>query len=325
VTPFERALRERIRSEGPIAVEAYMEACNAYYYATRDPLGARGDFTTAPEISQMFGEIVGAALADSWKCAGSPHDAIYAELGPGRGTLASDALRVMRASGFSGDAHLVETSPILREIQKAAVPDAQWHEAIGNLPQRPLLLLANEFLDALPIRQHVGGIERRVRTAAGGLAFDRDGEIVETSPSRDEAVASIANHLRSNGGVALLIDYGHSTGGPGDTLQAVSRHGFAPVLASPGEQDLTAHVDFESAARVASEVGASVAPLMPQGEWLSGLGIGERAAALAIANPQRAQEFAAAVQRLTGADQMGALFKVIAIHSPDWPVPSGFE
>ena len=126
-----------------------MEACNAYYYATRDPLGARGDFTTAPEISQMFGEIVGAALADSWKRAGSPADAIYAELGPGRGTLASDALRVIRASGFAGDAHFVETSPVLREIQKEAVPDAQWHEAIDELSRQPLLLVANEFLDAL--------------------------------------------------------------------------------------------------------------------------------------------------------------------------------
>jgi NADH dehydrogenase [ubiquinone] 1 alpha subcomplex assembly factor 7 len=325
VTPFERALRERIRAEGPIAVEAYMEACNAYYYATRDPLGARGDFTTAPEISQMFGEIVGAALADIWKRAGSPDDAIYAELGPGRGTLASDALRVMRASGFAGDAHLIETSPVLRELQKAAVPDAQWHEAIGDLPQRPLLLVANEFLDALPIRQHVGGIERKIRTAAGGLAFDRDGEIVETSPARDDAVASIADHLVANGGVALFIDYGHSTSGPGDTLQAVSRHGFSPVLASPGGQDLTAHVDFETVARVASEVGASVTPLVPQGEWLSRLGIGQRAATLATAHPKRAQGLADAVQRLTGADQMGELFKVVAIHSPDWPVPSGFE
>ena len=325
MTPFERALRERIRSEGPITVEAYMEACNAYYYATRDPLGARGDFTTAPEISQMFGEIVGAALADIWKRAGSPDDAIYAELGPGRGTLASDALRVMRASGFAGDAHLIETSPVLRELQKAAVPDAQWHEAIGDLPQRPLLLVANEFLDALPIRQHVGGIERKIGTAAGGLAFDRDGEIVETSPARDDAVASIADHLVANGGGALFIDYGHSTSGPGDTLQAVSRHGFSPVLASPGGQDLTAHVDFETVARVASEVGASVTPLVPQGEWLSRLGIGQRAATLATAHPKRAQGLADAVQRLTGADQMGELFKVVAIHSPDWPVPSGFE
>jgi SAM-dependent MidA family methyltransferase len=192
VTPLERALRERIAAEGPISVEAYMEACNAYYYATRDPLGARGDFTTAPEISQMFGELIGAALADCWKRAGSPADAIYAELGPGRGTLASDALRMMRAAGFAGEPHLVETSPVLRELQKQALPRAQWHERIDELPAKPLLLVANEFLDALPVRQHVGALERRVMAAAGGLAFDRDGEIVETSPAREEAVTAIA-------------------------------------------------------------------------------------------------------------------------------------
>src|SRR5947209_10919091 len=128
MTPFERALRQRISADGPISVEAYMEACNAYYYATRDPLGARGDFTTAPEVSQMFGEMIGAALADCWKRAGAPADAIYAELGPGRGTLAADALRMMRSAGFAEQAHLVETSPILRAMQKQAVPDAQWHD-----------------------------------------------------------------------------------------------------------------------------------------------------------------------------------------------------
>jgi SAM-dependent MidA family methyltransferase len=163
VSPLERALRERIRSEGAISVEAFMEACNAYYYATRDPLGAAGDFTTAPEISQMFGELVGAALGDCWKRAGAPAGAIYAELGPGRGTLAADALRVLRSSGFGGDVHFVETSPVLREAQKRAVPTAHWHDAIAGLPERPLLLVANEFLDALPIRQFVAGIERRVK------------------------------------------------------------------------------------------------------------------------------------------------------------------
>jgi len=192
VTPLERALRERIAAEGPISVEAYMEACNAYYYATRDPLGALGDFTTSPEVSQMFGELVGAALADCWRRAGAPADPIYVELGPGRGTLASDALRMMRAAGFRGGEHLVETSPVLREIQKASVPSATWHESIDDLPARPLLLVANEFLDALPIRQHVDGVERRVIALAGGLALDRDGEVMETSPARDKAVTSIA-------------------------------------------------------------------------------------------------------------------------------------
>src|SRR6478672_4998953 len=162
MTPLERALRDRVLAEGSISVEAYMKACNAYYYATRDPLGASGDFTTAPEVSQMFGEMVGAALADCWNRAGSLDDAIYAELGPGRGTLAADALRLLRTGGFRGEAHFVETSPVLRSAQKQAVPEAYWHQSIEDLPARPLLLVANEFLDALPIRLHADGIERRV-------------------------------------------------------------------------------------------------------------------------------------------------------------------
>ena len=167
MTPLERALRERIAAEGSITLEAYMEACNAYYYATRDPLGAKGDFITAPEVSQMFGEMVGAALADSWTRAGKPSDAIYVELGPGRGTLASDALKALRAAGFEGEVHLVETSPALRHVQEKALSPAHWHDEIPDLPAKPLLLVANEFLDALPIRQLVGGVERRVLVAAG--------------------------------------------------------------------------------------------------------------------------------------------------------------
>lgn len=324
MTPLERALRERIQGEGPITVEAFMHACNDYYYATRDPFGAAGDFTTAPEISQMFGEIVGAALADCWKRAGSPPDAIYAELGPGRGTLVADALRVLRSAGFAGEVHFVETSPVLREAQKAAVAEAHWHEAICELPERPLLLMANEFLDALPIRQHVKGIERRVTVAAGGLAFDRDGEVIETSPARDEAVEAIAKRLAQHGGAALLVDYGHARSAPGDTLQAVRGHRFAPVLASTGEQDLTAHVDFEAVARAATNAGAAVTPLVTQGEWLRRLGIEARADALVRANPDRAAEVRSALHRLTAGDEMGALFKVMAVHSPGWPAPAGF-
>lgn len=325
MTPLERALRERIAAEGPITVEAYMEACNTYYYATRDPLGARGDFTTAPEISQMFGEMIGAALADCWKRAGARPDAIYAELGPGRGTLAGDALRVLRSAEFPGDVHFVETSPVLRKAQARAVPGAHFHDAIAELPGRPLLLVANEFLDALPVRQFVDGIERRVLVAAGGLAFDRDGEIVEDSPARGEAVKAIAHRLAAQGGTALLIDYGHSATASGDTLQAVRGHAYAPVLNSPGEQDLTAHVDFEAAGRAAREAGAAATRVVAQGEWLTRLGIQARAEALAKSNPDRAEELAAAAERLTGRDQMGGLFKVIAIHSPDWPAPAGFE
>ena len=324
MTPLERALRERIAAEGPITVEAYMEACNAYYYATRDPFGVQGDFTTAPEISQMFGEMVGAALADCWKRAGAPANAIYAELGPGRGTLAADALRVLRAAGFSGEVHLVEISPVLRNSQKEAVPDAVWHDSIADLPGKPLLLIANELLDALPIRQHVGAVERKVTVAAGGLAFDRDGEIVETSPARDDAVAAIAICLAAKGGAAIFIDYGHERSAPGDTLQAVSRQRFVPVLTDPGEQDLTAHVDFEALAATARDSGAAATRVVAQGEWLIRLGIEARAQALSRANPDRAPDLQSALERLTGRNQMGELFKVIAIHSPDWPEPAGF-
>jgi NADH dehydrogenase [ubiquinone] 1 alpha subcomplex assembly factor 7 len=325
VTPLERALRERIQAEGPMTVEAYMEACNSYYYATRDPLGARGDFVTAPEISQMFGEMIGAALADSWMRAGSPADAIYAELGPGRGTLASDALRVLRGAGFSGAVHLVETSPVLREAQEEALPGAHWHESIEDLPAKPLLLVANEFLDALPVRQFVDSVERRVLFAAGGLAFDRDGEIVETSPVRDEAVSAIATCLTAMGGVAFFIDYGHDRSHPGDTLQAVRGHRFAPVLTSPGEQDLTCHVDFEALGRAAQDAGAAVTRLVSQGEWLKRLGIETRARSLEQSNPDKADSVHVALNRLIGTEEMGKLFKVIAIHSPAWPVPLGFQ
>ena len=302
-----------------------MEACNAYYYATRDPLGAAGDFTTAPEISQMFGELVGAALADCWRRAGSPSDAVYVELGPGRGTLAADALRVLRSAGFAGEVHLVEASPTLREAQAAAMPGAHWHDSVADLPARPLLLVANEFLDALPIRQHVGGVERRVQITAGNLAFDRDGEIVETSPARHEAVTALAGAIASNGGAALLIDYGHARTAPGDTLQAVRGHAFAALLDQPGEQDLTSHVDFEAAADAARDAGANVVPLATQGEWLQRLGIAARADALARAHPHRSGDIRSALVRLTAPDQMGDLFKVLAIHAPDWPAPAGFQ
>jgi SAM-dependent MidA family methyltransferase len=324
VTPLERVLRDRIQAEGPITVEAYTDACNSYYYATRDPLGVEGDFTTAPEISQMFGEMIGGALADCWKRAGAPADAVYAELGPGRGTLSADALRMMRAAGFRGEVHLVETSPVLREVQRKAVPDGQSHDSIDDLPGKPLLLVANEFLDALPIRQLIEGVERHVVVSGGSLAFDRDGEIVETSPARDEAIGSVASCLAAKGGAAIVIDYGHERSAAGNTLQAVRRHGFAPVLADPGEQDLTAHVDFQAVAETAKDAGAAVTPIVAQGEWLLRLGIEARAQALARANPERANELQVDLERLTSHDEMGQLFKVLAIHSPDWPAPAGF-
>ncbi len=297
-----------------------MAACNAHYYATRDPLGADGDFTTAPEIHQMFGEMVGACLADCWHRAGRG-DAIYAELGPGRGTLTADALRVIG----NIETHLVETSPALRAAQQSRLPNAIFHDSIAQLPPRPLLLVANEFLDALPVRQWIGDEQRLVGLSGDDLAFTANGMIVETSPARDAAVRAIAAHLAHHGGVALIIDYGHATSAPGDTLQAVNAHLFADPLANPGEQDLTAHVDFEALADSAQADGAAVTSIANQGAFLTKLGIVQRAESLSRANPDRADEVASALTRLTDPAAMGDLFKVIAIHSTDWPTPAGFE
>ena len=298
-----------------------MALSNAHYYATRDPLGAAGDFTTAPEIHQMFGEMVGACLADCWHRAGQP-DAVYAELGPGRGTLAADALRLL---GPSIEPHLVETSPALRDAQLRRVPNAIFHDRIGQLPPRPLLLVANEFFDALPVQQWVGDEQRLVVLDGDSLGFTAHGLIVETSPARAAAATALAGHLARHGGMALIIDYGHATSAPGDTLQAVKTHRFADPLADPGEQDLTAHVDFEALADSARAAGAAVTPLVTQGAWLTRLGIVQRAATLSRAHLDRADDVASALARLTAPAAMGDLFKVIAIHASDWPTPAGFE
>lgn len=324
---FERALRQRLRTEGKLSVEAFMEACNTYYYATRDPLGAAGDFTTAPEISQMYGEMIGAALADAWRSAGSPAGIAYAELGPGRGTLAADALRVMRGAGCDPVAiELVETSPRLCALQAAALPGAIFHDDIAGLADGdgPLLIVASEFFDALPVRQFVGEAERHVVLTGGALAFDRDGEVREVSPARAEASAALANVMAKRGGVAIIVDYGHDRpGAAGDTLQAVRGHRFALPLDAPGEQDLTAHVDFAALATAAKGVTAS--PVKSQGSWLETLGIGARAITLAAANPERTEAIAAARRRLCDEQEMGRLFKVMALAAPGWPMVAGLE
>ncbi len=325
MSDFSTRLRARIAADGPIGVDDYIAACNDHYYATRDPLGAAGDFTTAPEISQMFGELVGAALADVWRRAGAPEDAIFAELGPGRGTLAADARRVMRAAGFAGEVHFVETSPALRAAQARAIPGATFHHAIAGLPPRPLLLVANEFLDALPIEQHVAGEQRRIALIHDELRFTRDGVISETSPVRDSTVGALSTHLATHGGAALIIDYGYREPASGDSLQAVRAHRFADPLAHPGEQDLTAHVDFAAVARAATAAGALASPTVAQGSWLERLGIAARAMALAANNPERTQEVAAARRRLCDAADMGELFKIVALRSPGWPELAGFR
>ncbi len=320
---LESHLRHRIAATGPIGVADYMAAANAHYYATRDPLGQSGDFVTAPEISQMFGEIVGAALADVWARAGSPNDAIYAELGPGRGTLAADALRVMRRAGFAGEFHFVETSPTLRRMQAALLPDAIFHDLIEDLPQCPLLLVANEFFDALPVEQWIDGEQRRIDHDGTRFKFTREGPIRETSPVRDAAAASLADHLAQHGGTALIIDYGYSQGEEGDTLQAVRGHAPADPLTDPGEADLTAHVDFAALACAAR--ACRVSRVMTQGSWLEALGIGPRAAALAARNPDQTAAIATARRRLCDTAEMGQLFKLMSLRHPGWPAMAGFE
>jgi len=316
-------LRDRIARDGPITVADFMSSANAHYYATRDPLGQAGDFVTAPEISQMFGELIGAALAEAWTRAGSPADAIYAELGPGRGTLAADALRVMRRVGFAGEVHLVETSPALREAQAALLPDAVFHERIEDLPPRPLLLVANEFFDALAVEQWIGDEQRRVTNDGARFAFTHGGPIRETSPARDAATAALAAHLAHHGGAALIVDYGYAHGEQGDTLQAVRGHAFADPLDQPGDADLTAHVDFAALGRAAD--ACAVSRVVSQGSWLEALGIGPRAATLAARNPDQTAAIAAARRRLCDESEMGQLFKMISFRHPAWPAIAGFE
>jgi NADH dehydrogenase [ubiquinone] 1 alpha subcomplex assembly factor 7 len=318
-------------------VAQFMAEANAHYYATRDPLGADGDFVTAPEISQMFGELVGLWLADLWLRAGSP-DVSYVELGPGRGTLAADALRAMRSVGLTPPVHFIETSPILRNAQRERVPHAMWHDGIADLPDGPLLIVANEFFDALPVRQVIAaddGWRERVVTHDGAFVpalGDRvpapikagRGAIFETSPMARALCAELSARIADQGGAALIVDYGYWGPAAGDTLQAVRGHAFADPFANPGEHDLTAHVDFAALAREGAEAGLRVTGPADQGEWLERLGLDARAATLTKAQPSREEEIAAARHRLTDAAEMGTLFKVLALGAADWPEPEGF-
>ena len=333
-------LRRLIHLAGPISVAQYMAEANAHYYATRDPLGAAGDFTTAPEISQMFGELVGLALADMWSRAGRP-EACYVELGPGRGTLAADALRAMAAAGLRPAVELIETSPALRAAQAARLPGAGWHDDLSSLPtDRPLLVVANEFFDSLPLHQLVRadrgwhalavtwseGVFRRVPGAARPAPLQAPvGTIVETSPASVAVIRELARRLALQGGAALIVDYGPARSGTGDTLQAVSSHAFADPWSEPGERDLTAHVDFAVLCEAAAAEGVEFRGPVGQGAWLQALGIDQRASALSRAAPARCGEIEAARSRLVSPDQMGTLFKVMALIAPSWPAPEGFE
>jgi NADH dehydrogenase [ubiquinone] 1 alpha subcomplex assembly factor 7 len=317
-------LRRRILEQGPIPVADYMATANAHYYDVHTSLGAEGDFTTAPEISQMFGELVGIWMSDLWIRSGRPATR-YVELGPGRGTLARDALRAMRGAGLEPPVELVETSRRLRSEQAQLLAAPRWHEDISSLPDdSPLLVIANEFFDALPVRQFDRLGEELLVSWEGG-AFVRRGEVErEVSPTSIKIIAALAGKLVRQGGAALIVDYGHRLSGFGDTLQAVSRHAYADPWQAPGSRDLTAHVDFQALASAARASGADTYGPVPQGLWLEEMGIGVRAAALAQAMPERSAEIECARERLVEPEQMGRLFKVMAMVAPDWPEPAGF-
>ena len=324
-----------------------MAESNARYYAGRDPLGEEGDFITAPEVSQMFGELIGLWFADLWVRMGARKHIHYVELGPGRGTLAGDALRTAARYDFDPDIHFVEGSPALREIQSKAFPKAHHHHDLSTLPtDAPLMILANEFFDALPIHQLVrsanGWHERMVGLEEGELAFvagdtpmddivprswnsATQGTMIETSPAAVAVMEEIAERLKEQGGAALIIDYGSSELRAGSTLQAVQAHEKVDVLVAPGEADLTAHVDFELLQDVAARNGADVMGLQMQGDWLLKMGLDVRLEALQRRNPGDAKKLQRQYDRLVQDGQMGALFKVMGVCGRRWPIGVGFE
>ncbi|MFN0042466.1 MAG: class I SAM-dependent methyltransferase [Alphaproteobacteria bacterium] len=355
-------LRNILAREGEITVARYMAEALGHsehgYYIRRDPLGAAGDFTTAPEISQMFGELLGLWCVETWERMGAPARVVLAELGPGRGTLMADALRAARRRPAFREAlalHLVETSPVLRAEQARRLVDAQaqWHEDVAQLPPGPAIVLANEFLDALPVRQFVrastGWRERVVVWSENAQHFEfsasrsetaanipflpckaPDGAIYEHAPAANTLVATLARRLAAEGGAALFVDYGYALS-PDEarnwsgSLQAVRRHEFVDPLAEPGECDLTAHVDFAALREAARNAGGRAHGPVAQGAFLSALGIATRAESLAAkAEPQARAAIAAALHRLTAAREMGALFKAFAISDQHLGSLAGF-
>lgn len=338
--------RRLIANTGPISLMHYMGEANARYYGSKDPLGSAGDFITAPEISQMFGELIGLWLADMWINAGREEPVHYVELGPGRGTLAVDALRAAKRYGLEPQVHFVETSQELKDVQLAALPQAQWHHDLSSIPPYgPILLVANEFLDALPVRQLVktpdGWRERmvvpegeRFVCVAGSQPMDAAvpearrgaevGTIIETCPGAAATIYEVAGRLVEQGGAALFIDYGHDQIRDGSTLQAVRDHLKVDPFVNPGEADLTAHVDFATLAPIALSRGCKWLGTVPQGRWLRNLGIEARAQALSDRAPEHAAAIASARDRLIGEGQMGLLFKVMGLASPNWSGGAGF-
>lgn len=361
MSPLEDLIRARIAASGPITVAEYMEMALGHpeygYYMKGDPFGVTGDFITAPEISQVFGELIGLWAAVTWQQMGQPTGAAekiaLVECGPGRGTLMRDLLRAANSvPAFSAaiDIHLVETSRALRERQNSTLADyaPQWHDSLDTVPEGPTILIANEFLDALPIRQLVntgaGWAERRIGLDDSGLTFETGeivsdaermipsgtpaptGAIFEICPAAQD-IANILNRRMSRApGAALIIDYGTGISSPGDTLQAVQEHKYANVLSDPGDADVTAHVDFGAFGQALRGGGSRTMGPVTQSAFLKSLGISERTEKLARgAAPEAAAIIRSATERLTAPDQMGNLFKVMVATHADSPTLAGFE
>ncbi len=359
MTPLDALIRRQIAATGPLSVADYMGLCLSHpthgYYAAREPFGTAGDFVTAPEVSQMFGELIGLWVAAVWQEMGRPAPLRLVELGPGRGTLMADLLRAARGVPGLTDAlvvHLVETSERLRAVQEARLDrDVRWHDGLDSVPAGPTIVIANEFFDALPIHQFVrtewGWCERVVSCDDdGALVFGitagasplaaalppkvregaSPGAIAELCPAGIAVADALARRLAEGGGAALIVDYGHTASAAGDTLQAVRAHAYAPALEAPGEADLTAHVDFAQLAAAARDSGARIWRPVTQAAFLKAMGIELRASQLARnATDAQAKEIAAGLERLIGREQMGTLFKVLAISSPTLGSLPGFD
>ena len=358
--PLENEIRRRIAVAGPMPVAEYMALClfdrEHGYYTTRDPFGARGDFITAPEVSQMFGELVGLWMSAVWKQMGAPENVRLVELGPGRGTMMKDALRALQiAPDFRAAivVHLVEASPLLQVQQEKALADAGvpmfWHAALAEVPKGPAILIANEFFDALPVNQAIktdrGWHERRIEIdSSDQLAFTIAPEPIPffqtllPSPLRaaragaifewrsDNEAVEMGRRVADGRGAALVIDYGHTESGLGETFQAVGQHAYADPLATPGGLDLTAHVDFQALLRAVEAMGVTGFGPIEQSQFLRRLGIEQRAATLK-ANAARASDIDQALARLIGQNRaaMGELFKVVAFVHPSIGAPPGFD
>lgn len=350
MTALKDHIAEIILEQGPISVARYMELCLTHpelgYYTSGDPLGRDGDFTTAPEISQMFGELIGLFFADYWLGMGSPAPVHFIELGPGRGTLMADALRAIEiVPGFreAVQVHFIEVSETLKAKQKKAVPEAHWQDSLDEVPPGISFVIANEFFDCLPVRQLIktdpGWGERLVGLNGDDLAFTvgdvtgpsfpeggyKPGDVKEACPQAAFWINALAQRLKGAGGLALIIDYGYDQAGVGDTLQAVKDHKPADVLSHPGECDLTAHVNFPDLVEKSEQAGLAAYGPVGQGVFLQNIGIEHRAGQLLdAADAKQKKDILSAVKRLVAPNEMGGLFKVLCLGKKHAPEPAGF-